>query len=298
MKSNCLQSFLAVSILALSSSIAQESEPGASEIAQKSNQAYASAFEKGDAEALANLFTKDARYVTETGETIAGREKIQLRAESFFKASKDRKMTITVESARFLTPDVLIENGTANTINGGGESATSRYSATHVKAGDAWHIADLREIASLSSDSGADALAELSWMIGEWTAGGENWTATTKAMWTLNGRFIARTFSIKQNDEDETFEGAEVIGYDHVTESIRSWTLDSEGGQGQSTWTNEGRKWLVNARMTLPDGEQSTAAHTFTNVEDGRFTVESSNRMVDGQALPNTDLIEVTRVEK
>jgi uncharacterized protein (TIGR02246 family) len=276
---------------------AQEEESEAFGVAKQQNTAYIAAFENGDADGIATLFTEDARYTTDTGETIAGRDQIKSRAGAFFEKSQDRKMEITVEAARMITPDVLIENGVAVTTIESDEPGSTSYHATHVKIDDSWLIAELHETTLPPADPAADILASLDWLIGKWAATGDDWSATSKGMWTLNGRFLARTFSINRNGETDAFESAEVIGYDNINDTIRSWIFDSEGGFGQATWTRDGNKWLAQARSTLPDGVESTAEHVYTVIEDGRITVKSINRMVDGQALPNTDLVEVTRTE-
>jgi uncharacterized protein (TIGR02246 family) len=298
MKPTSLAASIALSsALSFFSATAQEADSEARTLAENQNRAYVEAFEKGDTEALAALFTEDAQYGTDSGEIIAGRELIQSRAGDFFEKSKNSKLKITVEAARFLTPDVLVENGFAVTVVDKAEPGTTIYRATHVKLDDAWLIAELHESPPPPADPAAEALASLDWMIGKWIASGDDWSATSKGMWTLNGRFLARTFSINRDGETDAFESAEVIGYDNINGTIRSWIFDSEGGFGQATWTRDGNKWLAQARSTLPDGSESTAEHVYTVIEDGRISVKSINRMVDGQALPNTDLVDVTRTE-
>ncbi|GAF90437.1 unnamed protein product, partial [marine sediment metagenome] len=146
-------------------------------------------------------------------------------------------------------------------------------------------------------DLAAEALSNLGWMVGEWKASGDGWDATTKTFWTLDGRFLTRVFTINRGGEEAPFEGAEVIGYDHTRDEIRSWTFDSEGGFGDATRTQDANQWLVQAKATLPDGSESTAQHVFSLEDNDRFTMRSINRMVDGQALPNTDRIEAVRVQ-
>lgn len=276
----------------------QEEEADAQALAEKQNNAYIDAFTEGNAESLAALFTEDARYNLGSGDTIAGREEIQIRAAAFFDKSNQRVLQVSVEDARFITPNVIVENGLAITTIDDQAAGTTSYHATHVKIDDEWLIAELHETILPPADRGAEALAQLKWLVGSWSAKGDGWSASSKAIWTLNGRFIARTFSIKRDDETEAFEGSEVIGYDSQLDIIRSWSFDNEGAHGEATWTNEGKKWLVQTRSTLPDGVVSSAEHVYTVEEDGQYTVESINRMIDGQALPNTDPIEVTRAEE
>lgn len=271
-------------------------EDAAAGIALAQSAAYAEAFNKNDASGVAALFTEDAEYTIDTGETIVGRAEIMAQSSAFFRDQPEHRLDLVVTSARLLTPDVLVEKGLATVSLPEEIPTTTRYAATHVRREGKWLIADLEETTLPSPDPGVEALAALEWMIGSWKDNAEGIDASSTARWVLNGRFINRNFTIDRGDEDP-FSGAELIGYDAPRDQIRSWTFDSEGGFGEAIWRREANKWLVIAKSALPDGSESTAQHVFTLIDDDTFTVESVNRTLAGEALPNTDPVEVVRSE-
>ena len=119
--------------------------------------------------------------------------------------------------------------------------------------------------------------------------------AETEATWTLNGHFITPTTRIARGDED-AFVSVEVIGYDPVADQIQSWVVDNEGGFGSNLWRRDGNKWLVRSKATSPDGGQSSSQHILTVLDEKRFGLETINRILDGEALPNRDQIEIVRM--
>lgn len=267
-------------------------------VVTQANTAYTTAYGKADASAIAALFTKDAEYALNDGRVISGRSAIESSVRAFFKRVKNPGISLHSKSARQLTPNVILEHGFATTTVEGGIPETTRYTATHLQQDGKWLITNLEEVTLPPADIASEALSALNWIIGEWEGQGDGWKATTKAFWTLNGRFITRTFSIKREGEESPFEGAEVIGYDHVNKNLKSWTFDSEGGVGNATWIQEGGTWIATATDTLPDGSKSSAQHIFTPIAENRIAVESINRVIGGQALPNTPRVEITRAKK
>lgn len=255
---------------------------------------YLAAWEKGDAAALGALFALDAEYTTDAGETISGRGGISERLKAFLAATPGAALAIAVDSAKFLTPDVLVEKGYA-TVAADGATETTRYTATHVRNKGQWLIAELHESIPPAADPGVEAITALEWLIGKWKAGKGDDGPVAEATWTLDGRFISRTTRMPR-DEGGPFVTVEVIGYDPLRGQLRSWVFDNEGGFGEGIWRQDEDKWLVSFRATLPDGGQSSGDHILTRLDDTHLALESVNRVLNGEALPNRDRIEITKV--
>jgi hypothetical protein len=89
--------------------------------------------------------------------------------------------------------------------------------------------------------------------------------------------------------------GIQFIGWDPADKQIRSWVFDSDGGFGQGTWTNKGNRWYVQQTGVLADGRKSSAVNIITKLDEGTCTLQSINRTVDGDLLPNIDEVKVTK---
>ncbi len=281
---------LALMVLA-GTALAQDKEPTEAEKAANSqNDAYVAAFNKGDAKALAGMYAEDAEYTSDAGAVASGREEIVENLKSFFSKNKGATLAARVESARFLTPDVLVEKGLA-TIG----DETTRYVCSYVKKDGKWLISELDETTLPPVDAAASALEDLSWMVGSWTDTGTGVKVSTSVDWTKNQHFLRRSISVTREGEDEPMEATEVIGYDPVAGGLRSWVFDSEGGFGEGSWKRDANKWLVTFTATAPDGTLSSAQHVITYIDDKKYTWESMNRESDGEVLPNIDPIAVVR---
>src|SRR5262249_39608691 len=101
---------------------------------------FIAAFERGDAKAIASFWTPDGDYVDQVGRHIKGREAIEKLYARLFAGRKGGKLSIIVTSARFVTPDVAIEDGiTEVTSPEGGPPTSAGFSAVLVKKDGVWY---------------------------------------------------------------------------------------------------------------------------------------------------------------
>jgi uncharacterized protein (TIGR02246 family) len=290
MKANLIQS-IAIALAMTGSVTAQEKQPSdAEKAARAQSDAYVAAFNKADSKALAAKYAEDAEYTTDDGTVITGREAILKGLKEFFTKNKGAKLAVQIDSARLLTPDVLVEKGLA-TIG----DETTRYLCSYVKKGNDWLISELTETVLPPVSAAEVALGELSWLVGKWKDNGSGPAVEASIDWTKNQHFLRRSTKVTREGEDP-LEATEVIGYDPTNDQIRSWVFDSEGGFGEGTWKHEGDKWLITFVSTALDGTTSSAQHIVTYIDDKKFTWESINRQSEGEVLPNIDKIEVVRV--
>ena len=152
----------------------------------------------------------------------------------------------------------------------------------------------------VSADAATDAAAqtapldELDWMVGQWVDEGENSKITTSCSWTMNRRFLTRSFSVTI-DGQASLEGTQFIGWDPIAGQIRSWTFDSEGGLGQGRWIRDGKRWLVKTSFVLGSGERASAVNVITYVDQNTLGWQSIGREVGGELLPNIPEVTVVR---
>ena len=258
--------------------------------------AYSAAYNRGDAAALAELFSEDAEWVDDEGQTTTGRVGIGKLLEVAMSGSKGRTLVLEVESVRPVTADVLLEKGTSTLREADGGKATAGYTAVHVKKDGKWSISQFTEREALFPVHAEAHLRELGWLVGDWVDQSEGIEVKTKVEWTAHRTFLTRSFSVTREGVPE-HEGTEVIGWDPVLSKVRSWTFYADGGFSEKVWTQDGPRWLIQCKTTLPDGRQGSAQDTLTWAEDGKCTWSSASRQIDGALQPNIGPVEIIRTK-
>jgi uncharacterized protein (TIGR02246 family) len=256
---------------------------------------YLEAFRNRDVAALAALWAPDAIYVSSrTGDRLQGREAIQRELESVFAEDENVAIDVSVSSIRFLTHDVAVEEGVARVTRGDEPPSRTTYSAIHVKRDGQWLLDSIRETELPSPPSNFEYLESLDWMVGEWVDEDENARIETRCQWTKNKNFLTRSFTVEIEGRIE-LEGTQVIGWDAANGRIRSWVFDSDGGFGEGNWSQQGDRWVINGKATLPDGRTGSSVFIITKIDNDSFTWQSVSREVDGEILPNVEPVTIVR---
>lgn len=256
--------------------------------------AYVEAFNKQDAKALADLWSPDAVYLNRiTGEQVTGRAAIAEQFAAHFKEQPAAKLEVSVASVQFLSPNVAVEHGTARLLAPGGEPEEIDYTAVDVKREGKWLLDRVTDKAKEAAASHYEQLKALEWMVGHWTSNSDSAEVELDCNWTKNKNFLTRAF--KLNVGDDSFSGMQIIGYDAAAKAIRSWTFDSDGTFAEATWQQNGGRWFIRNRGTLPDGRAATMVNVMKPVDDSSFTWQTVERTAGGELLPNIDEVVIVR---
>jgi uncharacterized protein (TIGR02246 family) len=259
------------------------------------SQAFVQAFEKGDAAALTALFTEDGEYVEEGGDRIHGRAAISKAYGAFFGERQEVKAETKTDSIRFLGRDAAVEEGTFTVRAKNAPAHSSRFSTLYLRQDGKWLMALLKEWGDAETD--APDLKDLSWLVGTWESDGPELTAKTSYEWAPNHKFMIVRYTVTPKKTGEkSNSGTQVIGVDPATNMIHAWLFDSEGGIGESSWTWNGQRWVIDSSATLADGSSSTAVNFLTRDGDNAFTWRSVQRTHDGVSLPDLSAVKVKRV--
>jgi uncharacterized protein (TIGR02246 family) len=105
---------------------------------------YGNGREKGDAAAVAALFTADADQLVSSGEWRRGREALVKGVMS--STQSGGKRTTTVETVRFLTPDSAIVDARYEIVGGAYVERRMWSSFVMAKTKDGWRIAAIRNM--------------------------------------------------------------------------------------------------------------------------------------------------------
>jgi uncharacterized protein (TIGR02246 family) len=243
---------------------------------------------------LAALFAADARVVYRDGTEENGREEIKQSFEDAFKAHPKVALSVVVDSIRFLTPDVAVEEGFTTTFPDG-ETLTSRgrYTVLHLKRDGRWQMQSVR-IVEEETLSAYGELAPLGWLVGEWVDQGRDEDVHTTFRWDENKSFLLEEFRVVRQGE-VVLKGTQRIGWDPQAKQVRSWMFDSAGGFGEATWTPAGDDWICKAKGVRPDGASASATRRLSRAAQDRVIWTSMHRLLGDEQLPD---LAVTMVRK
>lgn len=262
-----------------------------------SSDAFVKAFESGDAAAVAALFTENAEYIDDQGDPIRGRPALARAYGKFFENRKDVDVESKIDAVRFLGAETAIEEGVFTVKPKEGLPTASRFSALRVRENGKWLIAMLKEWDE--EVISRPELQDLAWLIGSWQSEGDEVVAKTTYEWTANKSFIRMNYSIKSKKDGEgEHSGVQVIGVDPAVGLIRAWQFGSDGAIGESNWTWDGDRWVIESIATLANGSRTTAVNFLSrkDKDNDAFTWRSVQRHLDDEPQPDIGPVTVKRL--
>jgi uncharacterized protein (TIGR02246 family) len=263
----------------------------------KKGEAFVEAFHKADAKALAAFWTKDGDFTDQTGRQLKGREAIEKAFQQLFAEHKGLKLHTDSHSLRFVTADVAIEDGTTEVIPAdGGPPTWARYTIIHVKKDGQWLLCSVRNT-PFTPPSNYENLRGLEWAIGKWAGQTDRGEVERLSFaWAENQNFIIGTFSTTARGVSLS-SAKQWIGWDPLAKGVRSWIFDASGAFGEGSWTGDGKKWVVKATLVLQDGKKASATIIVSSVDADTITLQSTDRSVAGNRLPDTKEVKLKRVK-
>ncbi len=286
-----------IMVWSLTSAIGAEGEGQTADEAaiRKAVESYVVAFNQGDAKALAAMWSPEAVYTNPlSGEQVVGREAIEKQFAGIFADEKGAKLEAKTDSIQFISPSVAVEHGTAKVITAEQAADETEYTAIYVKRDAQWLLDRVTEEEVVITPSHYEQLKDLEWMTGNWVDQDDEATVVTQCNWTRNNNFMIRSFTIEIRDRID-MAGMQIIGWDPATKQVRSWVFDSDGGFGQGTWKKKDNRWYIQQSGVLPDGRKSSSVNIIKYVDDNTCTVQSINRTVDDELLPNVEEVTITK---
>lgn len=264
---------------------------------EKLSKDFIHAFNARDAAAVAAIYTADGEYMRNDGEPIRGRDPIRKGYADFFKTLKGKStLEIQIDSLRFPSADSAMLEVTVRLKNAEGELIASSWrNSMLVREGGAWKVALVQE---WDRDDGLDVkLSELEWLIGAWSVTAKDREVSTVYEWDENRAFIRGRYTVKEAGK-VVESGTQMIGKDNSARAIHSWIFSSDGGFGEGLWTRDGKKWTVNVSGVTPDGRELAATALYILVDANTYTWQSTDQTVDGDPIPDTQPIKVTKQKK
>lgn len=253
-------------------------------------QEYLEALAKGDSQAILGFWMPDGDVVDEQGRSYPAREVFSRETKPNADESKV-EVKVAANSIRFLTADVAIEDGTTQVVqpaSGGLPALGGRFSVIWVKQDGKWRLASLREM-RVEPPSVMARLEDLDWMTGEWSGTNGQTQLEISARWNATHTFLLRDLKVIQ-DNNVVFSGAQRIGWDPLTQKIKSWVFDAHGGHGEGTWTKVDDSWVVQASGVLGNGQTTTSTNVYTPTDKDSFTWKSIRSATSSEPGPGLDI--------
>jgi len=256
----------------------------------------AKAFNHGDAAAFAASFTAEGEYIDERGGAFHGRRAIEAEFSELFAAHAGTKIQVHFDAPRLIAPDVAAADGQTRFTHAAGEDpVVGRCSIVCAKEEGAWLIASLREIdEAVQHSTHHEQVAQLEWLVGEWISEGSACQAHFSCRWDETGNYLHRDFSI-QVAGDKTSSGTQRIGYDPLTERLKTWVFDASGGFSDGHFHRDGDRWIVQLSGVTFDGRMASGVNVFTRIDDHRMEWQALDCVVDGERIADTGKITIVR---
>lgn len=261
------------------------------EAIRKTTRDFVEAFEKGDAKAVASLWTEQGECHEADGDVMQGRAAIEKAFAEFFQLNPKSKMEVVIESIRFPAADLAIEEGILRQISAGKElPTTTLYSVTHVRQGGQWKIAVSREWGA-----GRDRLEDLDWLIGTWKAAVGDQEVMLSFSRDKKKPFLHGEITQKKSGKVAS-SGTMKIGIDPQRDQLRSWHFAEDGGHGQALWVRDRNNWVLDSQGVQGDGTETASVNILGRLSNDELTWRSIDRVMGDQELPDTVPIKLTRV--
>lgn len=288
---------LALVMLAPAAGFGQTVDKKDEDALMKAAEAFVAAFDKGDAKALAALWTKDCVYRDQKGIETKGRPAIEKMFQGFFAENKGMKLRINIAAMREVTKDVIIEEGTTEVLTtDGAPPSVAHYVILHVKKGGTWYLDIVKESVYMAPTN-YKYLRGLEWIIGNWADDKEKGNiGRLSYSWGPGQNYITGIYATTFKNIS-LGSGTQWIAWDPKAKQIRSWTLDHNGTFGEGFWTNKDDRWIVKTSNVLADGKIVTATNIITRIDLDTMTWQSTERAVDGMPLPSIPEIKMKRVK-
>ena len=230
----------------------------------------------------------------EGGGRIAGREAIVESLRRWAEANPDARIAIRLDGVKPLGGTLARVRGAIRfTEKPGAKPVETRFETLRVLEEGVWRIAE-----SVVEPSQVEALDALDWMVGNWKGtlpGGGTVEATYQRV--AGGHLILGGIRTRAADGEE-LDVVELIHPDKATGSVRSWVFDSTGARAEGVVETDGTAFNRRYVGTTADGAAGNVARwvqVLVPTGPRTCTMQSIERSLDGQPLPDRDPVHLTR---
>ena len=240
---------------------------------------YVKAFNDKDAAAVAALFAENGEILLHEDLKIAGYDAIEQHYTRVFDSNYESKVALEATSVRFVTPRLVVEEGSVHYITGD-EISTHLYMVILALQDDGqWLIVQSRNREVTDSEA-YDKLSDIEGLVGDWVASvGGNGKFTMNFRWEPSGAWMIGRGRYVSPDTDPVTLTVR-IGWNPAVDKIVSWTFDSEGGFSKAVWTESSDKWVMKALGVNGEGESTSSTQSIEVVDTEAVLWSFTSRVI------------------
>jgi uncharacterized protein (TIGR02246 family) len=258
-------------------------------------QDFVKAFNAGNAEKVAALFLGGGQLIDDAGNVHRGAANIKEAFGRFFQKFPAATSTMTADSVSMVTPTLAIEEGRRMVSTKDGQSsAATRYTLVMIKEDGEWKIASAREVDNDDSLSPHERLKPLAWLVGDWVDEGSDAVVQISCKWSEDKNYLLVDFNAKVKGKP-AMKSSQRIGWDPLTEKIKSWVFDSDGGNGEGIWSHVENRWVIKSTAVLPDGQTGSATIVLEPRDKNSYLMKGFDRIRGKTAEPDFEVTIVRR---
>jgi uncharacterized protein (TIGR02246 family) len=254
---------------------------------------YAKAFAAGDYKAIANMWAPDGTFTDINGRVLRGRAAIEAYFKTNFERFGGQSLKIAIESIRFPSSNIAIEEGHSRVLQGPSMDVISHYSVVHLKENNQWHMYAVTETTYPEALNGS--LQDLEWLIGNWYASPSSGKSINlKVAWATGHKFIRCLYETESPGVGKEL-AILIIGRNPSNGQIISWHFDSSGGYGSGKWIKDDHTWIERASSVEPNGATGSAIYVMRKLDKDTFMWRSTQRYLGNLQLPDGNEIKISR---
>jgi uncharacterized protein (TIGR02246 family) len=242
-------------------------------------QNFVKTFNSGNAEKVAALFYSGADLIDDAGNVHKGATAIKDVLGRFFAKFPGATSTMTADSVWMVSPGLAIEEGRrVVSTKDDKPSAATRYTLVMIKQQGEWKIASGREVEDDDSLSPHERLKPLAWLVGDWVDEGSDAVIQISCKWSEDKNYLLVDFDSKIQGKP-AMKSSQRIGWDPLTQKIKSWVFDSDGGHGEGLWAQVENRWVIKSTAVMPDGQTGSATITLEPGAKDSYVMKGFDRI-------------------
>jgi uncharacterized protein (TIGR02246 family) len=262
---------------------------------RQASAALTAAFNHGNATDFAALFMPNAELADDAGNLHKGRKEIEALLTKFFDRFPGAQLQQQITSTRLLGSGLVIQDGVQTIMTKDGkEKSAHRFTAVlvHLEAG--WFYATCQQSPDEQEPTLHERLEALAWLVGDWVDEATDAAVTISCQWSEDKNFLLGNFESRIGGKSGV-KSTQRIGWDPLTQRVRSWVFDSDGGYGEGHWTQVDTSWIIKSTAVMPDGQTGSATIVLDPAGPDKFTMKGLDRILGDSTQPD---FQVTIVRK